>query len=417
VRRRWLALAAGVAIVAVAIGVGGYLYERHRTGSIYHPKAPFKAQAPPPLPPRGPERSAWPLYGYNKEHTRFFPASFVLHPPYRVGWERYGPALLEFPPVLWGERLFQLADNGVLNAIDRHDGHTLWSTKLGVLSASSPAVDAHSVYVTVLRRQGSRRNGLAAALNSATGRIEWLRELPSESESSPLLDRGRLYFGSQNGTVYALNAHTGNPIWTYHAAGSVKASPTLANGILYFGDYSGQLQAISEQTGRRIWRSDSEGALLGSGTFYSTAAVVYGRVYLGNTDGRVYAYDASTGRLDWAYQTGAYVYSSPAVANAPGLGPTIYIGSYDGRFYAIDARSGHVQWSYDAHGRISGSPTIVGNVVYFADLGTHTTLGLGISTGHVVFTMHTGSFDPVITDGRNIYLTGYTGLFALAPSG
>ena len=197
----------------------------------------------------------------------------------------------------------------------------------------------------------------------------------------------------------------------------MKASPTLANGILYFGDYSGQLQAISEQTGRRIWRSDSEGALLGSGTFYSTAAVVYGRVFLGNTDGRVYAYDASTGRLDWAYQTGAYVYSSPAVANAPGLGPTIYTGSYDGRFYAIDARSGHVQWSYDAHGRISGSPTIVGNVVYFADLGTHTTYGLGISTGHVVFTMHTGSFDPVITDGKNIYLTGYTGLFALAPSG
>src|SRR5438067_3386628 len=70
---------------------------------------------------------------------------------------------------------------------------------------------------------------------------------------------------------------------------------------------------------KRDWSSDvcssdlgSGGALLGSGTFYSTAAVVYGRVYLGNTDGRVYAYDASSGRLDWAVQTGAYVYASPA---------------------------------------------------------------------------------------------------------
>jgi outer membrane protein assembly factor BamB len=143
--------------------------------------------------------------------------------------------------------------------------------------------------------------------------------------------------------------------------------------------------------------------------------VVYGRVFLGNTDGRVYAYDASSGKLDWAYQTGAYVYSSSAVTNAPGLGPTIYVGSYDGRFYALSARSGHVQWSYNAHGRISGSPTIVGNVVYFADLGTHTTIGLGISTGRVVFTMHSGSFDPVITDGTNLYLTGYTGIFGLTP--
>ena len=100
----------------------------------------------------------------------------------------------------------------------------------------------------------------------------------------------------------------------------------------------------------------SEGALFGSGTFYSTAAVVYGRVFLGNTDGRIYAYDANTGALDWAYQTGAYVYASPAVTDTPGLGPTIYLGSYDGNFYAINARTGQIDWSYDAGGKISARP-------------------------------------------------------------
>ena len=198
-------------------------------------------------------------------------------------------------------------------------------------------------------------------------------------------------------------------------SGAVKASPTLAGGILYFGDYSGHLQAISARTGRRIWNSGSGGALLGSGTFYSTAAVMYGRVFLGNTDGRVYAYDASTGHLDWAVQTGAYVYASPAIANAPGLGPTVYAGSYDGTFYALNARSGHVEWRFHPGGRISGSATVIGRVVYFADLATHHTYGLGISTGRVVFQMHTGSFDPVISDGQDIYLTGYTGLYGLAP--
>src|SRR6185437_2969275 len=117
----------------------------------------------------------------------------------------------------------------------------------------------------------------------------------------------------------------------------------------------------------------------------------------------------------WAVQTGAYVYSSPAVTNAPGLGPTVYIGSYDGTFRALNARSGRVAWEYDAHGKISGSPTIVGRTVYFADLGTHRTYGLGVSTGRVVFEMGTGSFDPVISDGKNIYLTGLTGLYGLAP--
>ncbi len=114
-------------------------------------------------------------------------------------------------------------------------------------------------------------------------------------------------------------------------------------------------------------------------------------------------------------QTGAYVYSSPAVTNAPGLGPTIYSGSYDGTFYAIDARSGHVDWTFDAHGKISGSATIVGRTVYFSDLGTHRTYGLGISTGRPDFEMHTGAFDPVISDGKDIYLSGLEGLYALAP--
>ncbi len=104
-------------------------------------------------------------------------------------------------------------------------------------------------------------------------------------------------------------------------------------------------------------------------------------MFLGNTDGRVYAYDASHRQLDWAVQTGAYVYASPAVTNAPGLGPTIYLGSYSGTFYALNARSGHVSWSFNAHGKISGSATIIGNIVYFADLGMHQTYGLGISTG------------------------------------
>ncbi len=414
-KRRWIALTA--LFVLVGLALGGYVYAHNRTGSIYHPHAPFVPQANPTLPKRGPERFSWPLYGYTKNHTRFYPAPASLHPPFRRVWAVGGGSLREFPPVLSENRIFQLTDNGVLTAVDKWDGQILWSHALGALSASSPAVGGNTVYVTVLARANGSEEGRIVALDVTDGSIRWSHNLPSRSESSPLLDRGRLYFGSENGTVYALKASNGRTVWTYHAAGAVKASPTLSGGVLYFGDYSGHVQAISERTGRRLWLAGSEGALFGSGTFYSTAAVIYGRVFLGNTDGRVYAYNAATGALDWAYQTGAYVYASPAVADAPGLGPTIYLGSYDGNFYAINARSGHVDWSYNADGKISGSATILGNVVYFSDLGTHTTYGLGISTGHVVFQIDTGAFDPVISDGRRVYLTGYSALYDLAPTG
>jgi outer membrane protein assembly factor BamB len=415
--KRVRAIVAGLVVLVIALALGGYFYEHDRTGSIYHPHARFVPEATPkPAPVKKVERPiAWPLYGYTPEHTRFFPAAATLHPPFKQLWVNDAHTLLEFPPVIGGDRIFQLGDDAVLRAIDKLTGHTIWSRSLGGLSASAPAVAGTVVYATVLSRDGRNGGGRAYALNVANGATIWSRDLSSASESSPLVDDGKVFFGSQNGTVYALNATNGSVIWTYHASGAVKASPTLSGGILYFGDYSGHVQAVGERAGRRIWTSSSEGALLGSGTFYSTPAVFYGRVFLGNTDGRVYAYDAATGKLDWAVQTGAYVYASPAVTNAPGLGPMIYLGSYDGTFYALNARSGRVAWKFDAHGKISGSATIVGRNVYFADLGTHRTYGLGISTGRVTFEKGTGSFDPVISDGKNIYLTGLEGLYALAP--
>ncbi len=400
----------------VAAGVGVYFYERHRTGSVYHPEARFVPEKNTKAPP--PHREAnfvWPFYGYSKNHHRYLAASTAVKPPFRKVWESKETALLEFPPVMSGSRIFQLADDGILTAIDKHTGRRLWSRRLGTLSSSTPAIDGGTVFVTILARDGNGEGGRVVALRARDGSTIWSHDLPSRSESSPMVDKGKVMFGSEDGTVYALNAANGLTIWTYHASGAVKASPTLVHGVLYFGDYSGQVQAIGERTGRRIWIAGSEGAPLGSGTFYSTAAYAYGRIYLGNTDGRIYAYDARTGNLDWAVQTGAYVYASPSVADAPGLGPTIYEGSYDGTFYALSARSGRIEWTYPAGGKISGSSTIIGKVVYFSDLGTHSTTGLAISNGHKLFSIPQGAFDPVISDGHLIYLSGYNVLFALEP--
>jgi len=400
-------------LLVLVVGAGIYAYVHRRAGDVVHPHARFVPEATPR--PGGPDRFTWPLFGYVKDHTRYFPADSRLHPPFVSRWLYNGHSLLEFPPVISGATIYQLNDSGVLLAIAKSTGRIRWTAHLGVLAASTPAASGDTVYVTILDRAAGIHAGRVVALRQRDGAIRWSRDLPSRSESSPLLDRGRLYFGSESGAVYALRSTDGRVQWTYHAHGAVKASPTYRDGTLYFGDYGGHVQAVRESDGRLVWSTQTNGTLFGAGTFYSTAAAVYGRVYLGNTDGRVYAFDARDGKLDWAKQTGAYVYSSPAVTDVPGLGPTVFLGSYDGRFYALDARDGRVRWSYNAHGRISGSPTIIGHIVYFADLGTRTTIGLGTRYGSRLFSKQTGSFDPVISDGRWIFLTGYTSLYALEP--
>jgi outer membrane protein assembly factor BamB len=62
----------------------------------------------------------------------------------------------------------------------------------------------------------------------------------------------------------------------------------------------------------------------------SSAAVANGVVYVGSTDGNVYALNAKTGAKLWSGSTGNAVFSSPAVANG-----VVYVGSFDGKVYAF----------------------------------------------------------------------------------
>ncbi len=414
-----------VALLALAGGaVAAYLVAIKEPGNISNPEVPFEAPAttatvPPATAPedakprREPKRVNWPRYGYTVAHTRAFQPDHAMNGPWRRVWMRRTGALTEFPPVIWKGATFHLIDDGELVSRVAKTGKLRWKRRLGSLAASSPAVDAKHVYVVLLEERRGSGRGKVIALRQRTGRIEWAKALPSRAESSPLLLGGRLYFGSEDGTVYALDAKTGRQRWTYRASGAVKGSPTYHDGKLYFGNYGGDVQAVRASDGKLVWKSGAARGLVRSGNFYATAAVAFGRVYLGNTDGRVYSFAASSGKLAWAHQTGGYVYSSSAVDNVAGGGPTVFVGSYDGTFYALDARSGSVRWKHRAGGRISGSPTIVGQTVYFANLAKRETVGLSTKSGRVVFRRGTGSFDPIVTDGQWLYLTGSSSLTAL----
>ena len=120
-----------------------------------------------------------------------------------------------------------------------------------------------------------------------------------------------------------------------------------------------------------------------------------------------------SGKLAWSHGTGGYVYASPAVAQVPGGRPLVYAGSYNGRFYALDARSGREVWSRGGNGKISGGATVIGDIVYYADLGKRLTVGLDARNGRKVYEHERGSYNPVVSDGRTIFLTGYHVLYAL----
>jgi outer membrane protein assembly factor BamB len=422
-KRRWLAwLGIAVVVMAAAAG-GGALYltsseqEDVSNADVPFVEAPEVAPEEEPAPkadPARPSRFDWPVYGFDKARTKYLPLKRPLRPPFAERWKLGGSILLEFPPAMGGQSLYLLKNNGALYGISRKTGRVRWKRKLGALAASQPAYGDGVVYVVLLERGKGIKQGRVAAIRGSDGTTKWSRKLPSRAESSPLLDRGTLSFGTEDGTVYGLRASDGYTRWRYKADGAVKGALALDGDKLFFGDYAGKVHAIRATTGRRVWEKDTRGGRfgLGAGNFYSSAAAAFGRVYIGNTDGFVYSFATRDGALAWRKKTGGFVYGSPAVAKVPGGKPTVYVGSYDKRFYALDARTGRERWSRRAEGRISGGATILGDLVFYSTLA-RTTTALGARTGQKVWSTKRGAFNPVVSNGRGIFLVGMTSLFGL----
>jgi outer membrane protein assembly factor BamB len=427
-RPRWHYALAGGLVLLLAAGAVAIVLILRSPGNISHPSVEFTAPPttatqPPPPPPKKkakPVLFLWPRYGFTAARTRFFDPGRRLGPPLRVGWRFQDYALLEFPPVIYGSRLYVMDDDASAKALNARNGRKLWEHKIGTLAAASPAIGVgqHLMFVPVLSLHShSPGGGGFFALSLKDGHTVWWHRIPAGTESSPLAWGNTVYFGDQAGNVYSMQASNGHINWVYHASGAVKGGPAYADGMIFFGDYAGRAYALNARTGHQVWAVSTDGTRFGfgSGNFYSTPAVAFGRVYLGNTDSFMYSFAEHSGRLAWRTGTGAYVYASPAVADVSGLGPTVYEGSYDGNFYAFDARSGAVRWRHYDGRRISGSATIVGGTVYNSDLGARTTSGLNLRTGRRVFFFRDGAFNPIVADSHALYLTGYSMLYQMLP--
>jgi outer membrane protein assembly factor BamB len=400
-----IATLAGAAVAIAAVAVAGYLILK-RPEDVSNPSAAFTEE---------PESKAvvgvadWPLYGLNEERTRYLNAPEVK-PPFKVKWRFKGNRLLEYSPVLAGGSLYAVNNNGLAFAIKTRSGKARWKREIASLNASAPAYDKHALYISTLEP------GQVQARGAASGIRLWLRGLPGRTESSPVVVGNKVIAGCECGTLYAFDRKTGKTLWETQLGGEIKAAPAVSNGVIYIGTYGGDMNAVNVKDGSIKWSTGSQGSSFGqAGRFYATAAIGFGRVYAGNLDGRMYSFEKETGELAWTQSTGGYVYAAAVVADTPATQPTVYFGSYDGTFYALDAKSGDERWSEGLGGSISGAASLIGETVYVGDLSTTRTHGFNAASGKKVFEFRDGAYNPVISDGKRLYLTGYKTIYSMKP--
>jgi outer membrane protein assembly factor BamB len=360
---------------------------------------------------------AWPLFGRVPERTHYLPSRRrVLDPPLKETWSINTHALIEFPPAIANGVGYVINKYGNGKAVRLRDHKILWELNVHPSNKGKPTDVTAPVYYRG-RVYGAFLDGSLAAGDAKTGKRVWVRNLHAHLESSPLAVDGTLYIGTDKADLVALRASDGRIRWRFNSPGAIKASPSYHDGRVFVADYQSGMFALDATTGKPLWRTNtSKVPPFGNGGFFSSPAVAFGRVYAARDDGTVYAFDEKTGKVDWSFDTGGYVYGSPAVAEVPGTPPSVYIGAENGRFFALDARTGKPRWHYDVGGPIPGTATVIGHTVYTSSFKTRETIGLDVRTHRKSFHLRQAGYTPVVSDGKRLFLVGYYEVVELEPA-
>jgi outer membrane protein assembly factor BamB len=409
---RWATLGTAAAVGAALVALIGYLVlKRPADKSCPDPCTIETNENPGPVT----KTVNWPFYGYDKERTRYLDAPGVK-PPFATKWTFKGRRLLEYSPIVVGGSIYGINNNGTAFSIKKKTGKARWIRQIASRNASAPAYGPGKPHTEGRLYISNLEPGQVIALGTHRGTTLWRRALPGRTESSPVVVGDKVIAGCECGTLFAFNADTGKTIWQTNLGGQIKAAPAVSNGVAYVGDYSGTMSAVNISNGSIKWQTDSQGTGYAAGAFYGTAAVAFGRVYAGAKDGRVYSFNRDNGDVVWSHTIGGQVYPGIAAADTPDSPPTVYTGTYGGSsFYALDARDGHERWSSDVGGSVIGAASVIGNIVYVANLRTTETDGFNVANGNKVWSFKDGAYNPVISDGSNLYLTGYKTIYRLKP--
>ncbi len=188
--------------------------------------------------------------------------------------------------------------------------------------------------------------------------------------------------------------------WTFQLPhGAHPTPPVTAGGLVFVGDRTGAVRAV-DANGEERWKAHTGGAIP------CAPAVADGRLYVGSDDGRVYCFEAATGRRLWSFRVGPAerripVYGKlistwPVAGGVVVDGGVVYaaagIAHYDGtHVVALDAVSGEVKWYNDTSGvvcpevqsgvSLQGELSIAGGELRFLGGNVYETARYDLETG------------------------------------
>lgn len=190
------------------------------------------------------------------------------------------------------------------------------------------------------------------AVNAASGKRLWYKDLDRPILAGVGADRDQLYVVSRNGELLALNRENGERNWSASLPAEVLAAPQSNGSQVVVSTIDGKLIGF-DISGDRLWQYDSTAPVLS----YRGTAVPYidnERVLAGFSNGMLMSLDVLTGAPLWEYSVGVStgrtelerlvdIDGTPLV-----LDDMVLVAGYQGKLAALGLDNGQELWSREA---------------------------------------------------------------------
>lgn len=184
-------------------------------------------------------------------------------------------------------------------------------------------------------------------------------------------DGSRIYVAYGAG-VLAYDVEARNTLWTFPAearAGlSFYAAPSVQDGRIIVGDYGVAGGMFSPTIRVSVYAVDSNGnAIWPEANMDATASIVAPplqvgeQVFVGTSDNKLLALNATTGQQEWAFETGHSIWGQPTYKDG-----TLYIASLDKSAYALNASDGSLKWKSDLSGALPSQVVADSSLIYIS---------------------------------------------------
>ncbi len=274
-----------------------------------------------------------------------------------------GGKILSSPIIVDNVVYFGCSD-GNLYAVNKDTGNEIWRYTLGADICCQPAILDHKLFIC--------GEEIYVAVDAKTGKELWRQDQSLDvtytrrldqwdyHDSSPIIDKEVVYYGSRSGNIFGFDVNSGMLVWKFAASekSAVRTTPIIDNGVLYYGDWDGFYRAVDIAEKKVLWENSYK----------------------------------------YVFQSGA------AITNG-----VLFIGGRDTNFYAIDCKTGKSIWSYTEPNRswITGDPLIDGDIVYFPTSDAKTVYAMRINDGSIVakYPIYKNAFSKAIIDKEKLYVT------------